>query len=410
MNKLILLALITCLVIALAACGEATPEPAAATIKPGDEIDGMTFTTLKEYFFTNDLNQYCDLENPTETDTGATEIECLATAGDQVFFGNCAGVGGDSPEELESAWSEHKAEVAFDGQALELPSFGSIDSEFEGTYIRMWNLALEGITPGTHTIHCLMEAGDSWDAKFTFTVADQYADYPGLSGAVTPGQHAYTSEDGGPDFLLYVPESYGQDPGRTWPLILYLHGYPTGLEHLEWIARDGLAKLLASEVDFPAIVVSPHRDEGLEEYWFQEENVLPLFGLLAEVQDHLTIDQQRIYLAGTSAGGNGVWEFGLQYPHRFAALVPVAGYYGWPFTVPDNICDLKDTPVWAFHGQQDERIPLEAEQSLVDALAECGGDARITVFPDTFHNIDERLVYTEELLSWLFAHTLDENS
>jgi predicted peptidase len=44
----------------------------------------------------------------------------------------------------------------------------------------------------------------------------------------------------------------------------------------------------------------------------------------------------------------------LQYPDRLAALVPIAGYYGWPYTNPENICDLKDVPVWAFHGAEDE--------------------------------------------------------
>ena len=58
------------------------------------------------------------------------------------------------------------------------------------------------------------------------------------------------------------------------------------------------------------------------------------------------------------------------------------GYYGWPFTVPENICDLKDVPVWAFHGAKDEVMPLEAEQMLVDALKACGGNVQFTVFPE----------------------------
>ena len=77
--------------------------------------------------------------------------------------------------------------------------------------------------------------------------------------------------------------------------------------------------------------------------------------------------------------------------------------------MPDNICDLKDTPIWAFHGELDERVPLEAQQILVDALEVCGGMAQITVFPDTYHNIDEQLVYKPELITWLLSQTLDGN-
>lgn len=400
----------------LTACGKQNAEPIEGMINLGDEIDGMVFSTIEEYFFTNDLIQYCDLDNQREIDTRVYEIDCLATAGDQVFFGNCAGVGADSYEELDTEWSNMNAEVTFDGQAINLPPFGPIDFQPEEGYFRVWNLNAENISAGTHIIHCVVtqnspspQGNQPWDSTFTFTVIGEDMDYPTLSGAVTPGQHPYNSEETGLDFMLYLPEEYGEDPEQKWPLILYLHGYPKGLEHLEWIDRDGLPNILLDEENFPFIVVSPHRNEGYYEYWYQDENVQPLFQLVEEVQSLYAVDPQRIYLAGTSAGGNGVWEIGLQYPDRFAALIPVAGYYNWPYEVPDNICDLKDTPIWAFHGEEDERVPVEAQQILVDALEDCGGNAHITVFPDTYHNIDEQLVYTSELITWLLSHTLDRN-
>ena len=81
------------------------------------------------------------------------------------------------------------------------------------------------------------------------------------------------------------------------------------------------------------------------------------------------------------------------------------GYYGWPPTVPENICDLADVPVRAFHGAKDELIPLDAEQSLVDALKACGGDVQFTVFPDIGHDVHTQQIYTSELYDWLLAQT-----
>ena len=160
--------------------------------------------------------------------------------------------------------------------------------------------------------------------------------------------------------------------------------------------------------DFPFIVVSPHRDEGYFEYWYQEHNVIPMFQLVEEIQTLLAVDPNRIYLIGESAGGNGVWEIGVQYPDQFAALVPVAGYYGWPFEEPDNICDLEDVPVWAFHGAEDDVVPLSAEQDLVDALEDCGSDSvRITVFPDTGHDLDAYEIFSTEFTDWLLEQTFD---
>ena len=39
-------------------------------------------------------------------------------------------------------------------------------------------------------------------------------------------------------------------------------------------------------------------------------------------------------------------------------IVPIAGGYKFESSlVPKNICDLKDLPVWAFHGAQDTVVP-----------------------------------------------------
>ena len=72
--------------------------------------------------------------------------------------------------------------------------------------------------------------------------------------------------------------------------------------------------------------------------------------------------------------------------------------------MPENICDLADVPVRAFHGAKDELIPLEAEQSLVDALKACGGDVQFTIFPDVGHDVDAQQIYTSELYTWLLSH------
>jgi len=108
--------------------------------------------------------------------------------------------------------------------------------------------------------------------------------------------------------------------------------------------------------------------------------------LLDEIQGVLTVDPNRIYLTGVSAGGNGTWSIGLRHPERFAALAPVMGYYGWPFTVPEKT------------------IPLDAEQNLVDELKACGGDVQFTVFPGVGHDVNQEKVYSSELYEWLLEH------
>ena len=131
-----------------------------------------------------------------------------------------------------------------------------------------------------------------------------------------------------------------------------------------------------------------------------------LFALLDEIQANFAVDTKRIILTGVSAGGEGTWEIGLRYPNRFAGLVPVMGYYGYPFTVPSNICDLKNVPIWAFHGAKDELIPLDAEEGLVNALKACGGNIQFTIFPNGNHGIEDEAYATPDLYEWMLAQSL----
>jgi predicted peptidase len=176
---------------------------------------------------------------------------------------------------------------------------------------------------------------------------------------------------------------------------------------LETLKYEALPQILAFTPDFPFIVVIPQLTEA-EDYWTEEEVVASLFLILEEVQENYAVDSEKIYLTGVSLGGNGVWEIGLRYPGRFAALVPVAGFYGDTASVevPENICDLKDVPVWAFHGAKDPIVPLFAEEDLVNALKSCGENAQLTVYPDGDHDISGQVYNDQELYTWLLSQSL----
>ena len=133
--------------------------------------------------------------------------------------------------------------------------------------------------------------------------------------------------------------------------------------------------------------------------------VKSLFQLFDENQGKLSIDPQKLYLTGNDMGGNGVWSLCLQKPVYFAALVPVAGYAQYPFEVPKNICDLKETPVWAFHGERDPYVPLEVAQALVDALITCDGVAKITVSPDMKNDVPFKVYAKPELFDWFLTQS-----
>ena len=391
------------LVIGLGACSEATPDAVEGMIGPDDAIDGMRFSTMSAIDWDISLAFLCDWESAEEAGD-MTTVSCFAPPGGRVFFGNCDGVGGDSADERDEAWQDIDTRVTFDGQKVNLPAFGFLDDAGEG--VRFWNVVVEGITPGTHTIECEFERDDeSRTGRFVFTVSDQAEAYPTVSAEALSRMHPYSSEVADLEYLLYLPDAYGVDPQETWPLLVYLHGMDRVNKSVEVLRNAYPLSTLADNGEFPFIVVAP-QGTGEFEFWARDEMVDAITDLLDEIQGVLLVDPNRVYLTGESAGGNGTWSIGVRHPERFAALAPMMGYFGWPPTVPENICGLATTPVWAFHGADDDVVPLEAEQQLVNSLRECGGDVRFTVFPDTGHDLDARNVYTQDLYQWLMEQSL----
>lgn len=237
---------------------------------------------------------------------------------------------------------------------------------------------------------------------------------PGLEPAV--GQHPYSSTVTviGPDhiarttslsYLLYLPEGFGKNPGQRWPLILFLHGRGERGSDFANLLKQPLPKLLAGQSDFPFVVLSPLL--STDKRWWNDL-IDPIDSLVDRIVSSLPVDPQRLYLTGISMGGFGVWEYALRYPHRFAALVPIAsGYLTGGRLVPPNICVLRDTPMWVFHGESDLRVPLFLSATLVDSLRACGGNVRFTRYSGLGHAASWNRAYAEPgLFEWLSAQHL----
>ena len=224
------------------------------------------------------------------------------------------------------------------------------------------------------------------------------------------GQHAYSStvtvgkESVEVKYLLYLPDTYAKDRSYKWPLILFLHGYGERGNDLELLKKHPLPQMLAQRTDFPFIVVSPQLPGDLFPWDSQIESLNVLLG---GIRKGYSVDPKRLYLTGLSIGGAGTWEFALRYPKRFAAIVPIAGFYKHGSQeMPRNLCDLRDLPAWVFHGAQDTTVAIYQEEILVKALRECGSSVHFTVYEDADHEATWRRAYADPaLFEWLAAQS-----
>ena len=195
-------------------------------------------------------------------------------------------------------------------------------------------------------------------------------------------------------YSLYVPEGYESSGHKHWPLIVFLHGSGERGEDLSVLTRHGPPKMIASGHAFPAFVASPQAPD--HKTWEPHS----VKALVDSVKNEYRIDADRIYLTGISMGGYGVWDTIMEYPHTFAAAVPICGGAGVKFVAAERI---KHVPMWIFHGASDTVVPVATSQRIYDALVEAGGSPKLTIYAGVGHDSWTQTYEDPDLWDWLFA-------
>jgi predicted peptidase len=221
-------------------------------------------------------------------------------------------------------------------------------------------------------------------------------------------------------YRVFLPPRH--DRLRRWPVLLFLHGSGGRGDDNVLQTVDGIGPLLErSPRRFPFVVVLPQCREGEEWFGAMERQAL---AALDQTVREWNGDPARIYLTGISMGGEGAWYF-ARHRGRFAAVVPVAGevvaeddeplpdlpadvrrlrYAADPYTALARA--IGPTPVWAFHGADDDLVPVSESRRIVTALRALAGRVRYTEFAATGHACWDRAYAERGLVRWLLAQHL----
>ena len=193
---------------------------------------------------------------------------------------------------------------------------------------------------------------------------------------------------------VYVPQNISIE---KLPLIVFLHGAGergNGKESLEKLKLVGIPKYLSKGQDYPAIILMPQCPCNF--VW--NNLVLPLKGLIDKTVMDYNIDQSKVSITGLSMGGYGTWEMGLTYPNLFSAMAPICGGgLSW------RAGRLKNMPIWAFHGDADNIVPLQNSIEMVDAVNKTGGKARLTILHNVAHNSWDEAYNHSTVMKWLIS-------
>jgi predicted peptidase len=218
---------------------------------------------------------------------------------------------------------------------------------------------------------------------------------------ITPALRSSDVRDGDPTpadtlrYLVHLPDDYDADPDRHWPLVLFLHGAGERGSDLESAALHGPPKLADAGQEFPFVLVTPQCSESSQ--WVTELSTLS--GLLDEVVAGHRIDPARISVTGLSMGGYGTWSLAVRYPDRFAAIAPICGGLWLQSAAP-----IRNLPVWAFHGDTDDVVPISATEQIVTELRSLGADVQFTRYPGVGHDSWTETYENPALYDWLLSH------
>lgn len=203
---------------------------------------------------------------------------------------------------------------------------------------------------------------------------------------------------GGYPYLIFMPRGYDADKSQKWPLVIFLHGSGERGSDIEAVKRNGPPKIVAQHPGSPFILVSPQLEAASDED--RRWDIAKLDQLLAAVRKTYRVESRRIYLTGLSLGGYATWAWALRRPETFAAIVPVAG-----LSEDKNLdpCVLKDMPIWAFHGDQDDVVDPQAGFAAVKAVDACKGNVRprMTIYPQMTHGSWEPAYDDSAMWRWL---------
>lgn len=174
-------------------------------------------------------------------------------------------------------------------------------------------------------------------------------------------------------YNLFIPKGY--DPGRSWPLVLFMHdaGVP-GTNPLRTLQQGLGAVSFASPADqdrHPAFVLAPQYPAALANDASQTSDYADVtIRLIRDLMTRFSIDEDRLYTTGQSGGCMASIALNIKYPDFFAASLLVAGQWD-----PALVAPLAKDRLWIIVAEDDAKT--YPGMNAITAVLEQNG-ARVT--------------------------------
>jgi predicted esterase len=175
---------------------------------------------------------------------------------------------------------------------------------------------------------------------------------------------------------VYVPPSY--DPRKPASLVVFLHGRTCSeadVIALPWVR--------AAADSTGTIIIAPYA-RGDSQY--VDPASVDVYEALAQAKRAFNVDPRRIYLAGHSMGGYGVFIVGPKHPDYWAAIMATSGGMTTE-TQETAVKALQHIPIYLVVGSQDPIVPPGYMKTNENLLVASGIETHYYEDPNGKHPI-----------------------
>ena len=198
-------------------------------------------------------------------------------------------------------------------------------------------------------------------------------------------------------YRVMVPSGY--DSTRNYPLVIFLHGIDErgtdNEKQLKWGAS--LFKSDSVRQAHPSFVLFPQCP--LNYYWFNDDPMQALKGLIDDFASKNNVDQNRIYIVGISMGAYGTYEMVARNPGKFAAAIAISG--DGDLNRSQNMAKTQ----WRIYGgKKDAIVPSDKSERMAKGLKDSGAKVTLKIYPDANHMGSWVHAFAEpDFCSWLYS-------
>lgn len=160
------------------------------------------------------------------------------------------------------------------------------------------------------------------------------------------------------DYCYYSPA--GENDTEKYPVVIYLHGIGHGSSVGSQLADSDMVTWASAELQSRwtdtggAYILLPRCPENKLQYW-DKTLTDPLRTLIDSfIRDNReNVDTTRIFIGGSSAGGEMTWDIAIEYPEYFAGIYPLAAT---GTRSADDLKATKDVAIWVFASSLDPLV------------------------------------------------------